>query len=74
MKKLLLKILLPFTILFACLGFAACDKESAILSAPQNLRAESEMLYWDGVEYAEGYTVVIDGKAYTATENKFDLS
>lgn len=76
MKHKLIKFLLPLMFLFACLGFVACDKETLPeqLSAPQNLRVENGVLYWDEVEYADGYTVYIDGKEFQTTECNYDIS
>lgn len=73
MKDKLIKFLLPLALLFACLGFAACDKTPESLSAPENLRIEDGVLYWDEVDYADGYTVYIDGAEYQTKDCRFGL-
>ena len=73
MKKLLLKILLPLTVLFACLGFAACDKEPETLGAPQNVRVENGVICWDQVEFADGYTVYINDEEFSTQECSYPI-
>ncbi len=76
MKQKLLRFLLPLTLLFACLGFAACGDGDlpTSLSAPQNLRAENGVLYWDGVENADGYFVYVNDTESTTTECRFEIA
>lgn len=72
MKGKPIKFLLPFILLFACL-FASCKGAPNTLSAPVNLRIEDCVLCWDGVEYADGYSVYVDGKEYETAEQRFSL-
>lgn len=60
--------------LFCAAALAACDNnKSAELTAPQNLRIESDYLVWDEVKGAKGYTVEINGEEYAAETNSLDL-
>lgn len=74
MKYKLLCFLLPLMVLFACLGFAACESLPASLSAPQNLRAENGVLYWDEVENADGYLVYVNDAESDITECRFEIA
>lgn len=60
--------------ILCCLAFAACDKPPQILNAPQNLRLEENILYWDEVEHANGYAVYSFGEEKEIQENYFDFS
>ena len=75
MKRKLIYILLPLTLLFACLGFVACnDKLPERLSTPENVRAEGKLLVWDSVKNADGYSLLIEQQEYETAENYFDMS
>ena len=75
MKRKLIYILLPLILLFACLGFVACgEKLPRRLSTPQNVRVEGQELVWDSVEYADGYSLLIEQREYETTENRFNMS
>ena len=75
MKQKLIQFLLPLILLFACLGLAACgDELPERLSAPENVRVEGHELIWDSVEYADGYSLLIEQKEYETAENRYDLS
>lgn len=74
MKRKLIKFLLPICLLFVCLGFVACgDEVPAQLSAPENLRVEDGILYWDAVEYADGYSVYFNNTEYETTDCYFNV-
>ena len=73
MKRKLIKILLPFILLFACLGFAACGTPDR-LDTPANLRIKDGVLSWDKVKYADGYSVYIDGEEYQTAQCNYDIS
>ena len=75
MKRKLITVLIPLILLFACLGLVACgDKLPERLSAPENVRVEGRELVWDEVEYADGYSLMIEQKEYETRECRYDLS
>lgn len=95
MNRKLIKFLLPFILLFACLGFAACDKGTteppigesgsgeskppavqppAQLSVPANLKVGDGFLTWDKVDFADGYSVLVNDTEYKTTQCRYDLS
>lgn len=57
----------------ACFLAVACKKENKPLQAPQNVKIENEVLTWDEVENATGYTVDINGKQYETESNSLDI-
>ncbi len=77
MRKKLITILLPLIVLFACLGFTACDNGGLPekLATPQNLRRVGNTLVWDAVDYADGYSLLVGGELSEriVTENKCDF-
>ncbi len=74
MKKLL-GIFLSFAMAFAVCAAAACDKGSAPeLSAPTNLRLQSNVLYWDGVENATSYEVTVNGTKDETDKTQYVIS
>ena len=60
--------------LFVCLIFllllSACSAEQS-LNTPTNLRVEDRTLYWDEVENATGYYVLINEKIFTSSTNSY---
>ena len=65
MRKKLIAILLPLALMFACLGFAACENGGLPekLATPQNLRRVGNTLVWDEVEYADGYSLLVGNES-----------
>ena len=75
MRKKLITILLPLIMLFACLGFAACEKGlPEKLATPRNLKIRGELLTWNEVDCADGYCVYIEDREYLAEGCCYDLS
>ena len=72
MKHKLIYILFPLALLFACLGFAACNKIGP-LDTPKNLRIENFRLVWDEVKNADGYFVYVDGEEYYTTKCSYGV-
>lgn len=75
MRKKLIAILLPLAVLFACIGFAACENDvlPEKLAAPQDLKIRGELLTWKEVDRADGYCVYIEDREYVAEGCSYDL-
>ncbi len=65
LKYIVLQILIILSVLFACMGFAACDNGGLPekLATPQNLRRVGNTLVWDEVEYADGYSLLVGNES-----------
>lgn len=77
MKRKLIQILLPFILLFACLGFVACGESEELpeqLDTPKNLKIEEGILTWDAVAFADGYYVNINNEQNKTTQCRYDLT
>ena len=70
-KNIFLPIFLILAVLFACLGFTACENRGRPekLATPKNLRIEGDVLVWDEVDYADGYSVLVENE-YTERETR----
>lgn len=73
------RLLFLFSVIFLfvlSLSLVACgDNKTKKLSAPENIRVELRVLYWDGVENADCYKIVVEGgKTYETTSCEYPLS
>ena len=81
MKKTML-CAFSLLLMVAMLSLTACNlgdlfggEQATPLAIPENLRVEDTVLRWNSVEYASGYTVLIDGVTTEVTEtNSFSLA
>lgn len=77
-RKYFLFIALVFLIVLLMVGVAGCATPTkqpvTRLSTPQNIRFEGRRVYWDSVENADEYTVIVDGEEYKTSDSFFDLS
>ena len=80
MKKIKRKnIIVLFSIIFLfvlSLSLVACgDNKTKKLSAPENIRVERRVLYWEEVENADCYEIVVEGgKTYETMSCEYPLS
>jgi len=76
------KILILIFMLFALVGFAACNGSTTIdinydeqIAFPTNLTIEGKVLSWDAVEKADGYYVYNNGEEVASVKtNSYDFS
>ena len=76
-KRNRLLLLLSVIFLFILtLALGACgENKTAQLSAPENIRVEHRVLYWDEVENADCYEIVVEGgETYETTSCEYPLS
>ncbi len=72
-------IKLSFFLILCLLAITACQKPEPqtqlpeILAAPQNVRIEDEILKWDAVPNAAGYTVIEGENQYEITDTFLDV-
>ncbi len=68
--------------LVLCLGLCSCREEDppieasrniVTLSAPTGLTVADDVLYWEPVEGALGYTVMCEGEQYNTNTNNLDI-
>ena len=75
MKKV--RFLLIFVLIFALSALVACTQETVPTTpapaAPSDLKVEDRVLYWSGVDDADGYKVYIDGKEYETKDNYYAI-
>ena len=74
-KKKWLFLFAVLALFFLALSFASCEKgEPQKLSAPENVRVEHRVLYWDRVEHADYYLIqASNGETYETAECQFPL-
>ncbi len=72
MKYRRLSLILPLLFLLISFALAACGAPKQ-LSAPANLKIEDNVLSWDAVEYADGYSVYFKDTEYETAECSFAL-
>ncbi len=70
LKKITLTILSLSVI--ACVA-TACKEQRTELTAPQNLKIQSEILTWDEVENAQCYLVTVNDEQYETQTNSLDV-
>ncbi len=72
LKKYIISALALTAITCTVCLFCGCGQRQ-VLSAPQNLKVEAEVLTWDAVENAVGYAVEISGNEYETESNELDI-
>lgn len=75
-RKNLIAFLSILFLFVLTLAFGACgDNKTKKLSAPKNIRVERRVLYWDAVENADYYEIVVEGgETYETTACEYPVS
>ena len=71
-KKALMIVLAVLLLGLAGLVLSGCDGDRE-LAAPTGLEITNDVLTWEAIEGADGYTVEINGEEYQASTNSLDL-